>query len=90
MKKIWTQPILSLISIDKTATGSQPGWIESCLASFENEEGENGMKFDGTGINPNAFYVCRTENNRLRPEEADASQLSITPLASDVGSAVAS
>ena len=82
MKKNWTQPVLSLLSIDKTATGSQPGWIESCLASYENEEDQVS---DGTGRRPQgAFTACRAVGNEYTIV-ADGSQ-PITPQASAVAS----
>lgn len=83
MKNIWTQPVLSLLSIDKTATGSQPGWIESCLASFENEEGEDGLYVDGTGRKSRPFTACRAEGNEY---EMNGSQSPTTPPASAVAS----
>lgn len=81
MKSNWTQPTLSLLSIDKTATGSQPGWIESCLASYESESVRDNI----VELQSPPFIACRAEGNEYG-EQIDGSQSPTTPPASAVAS----
>ena len=82
MKFTWTQPTLSLLSIDKTATGSQPGWIESCLASYEiQSDQDNIVEFQSP-----PFIACRAEGNEYELVGDGSGEPVVTPPASAVAS----